>query len=76
MTDSISLPAFNESLATAVAEPQRRIVPASEFRELIVSHRRLVRADEPAEGLRGLRDLDSGEWFLTEARKLHESRAK
>lgn len=75
MTVAPSLPEL-PSTGTLQVDDLRRVVPAAEYKELIVSHRRLVRADEPALGLRGVKDLDSGEWFLTDERKLHEPRRK
>ena len=50
-----------------------RLIPAAEFRKLLVSHRRMVRADRRDEQLRGLRDLDTGEVFLTDERRLLEA---
>jgi len=50
-----------------------RLVPAAEFRKLLVSHRRMVRADRRDQQLRGLRDLDTGEVFLTDERRLLET---
>jgi len=50
-----------------------RVVNAVEFRLLLVSHRRMVRADRREERLRGLQDLDSGEIFLTDERRLVEA---
>jgi len=41
---------------------------------LLVSHRRMVRVDRRAERLRGLQDLDTGEVFLIEERRLLELR--
>jgi hypothetical protein len=49
-----------------------RLIPAAEFRKLLVSHRRMVRADRRDERLRGLQDLDTGEVFLTDERRLVE----
>jgi hypothetical protein len=51
-----------------------RVVNAAEFRKLIVSHRRMIRVDRRAEKLRGLQDLDTGEVFLTDERRLIEGR--
>jgi hypothetical protein len=51
-----------------------RVITAAEFRELIISHRRMVRADQRADSLRGLKDLDTGEVFLTDERRLLELR--
>ena len=45
-------------------------IGVAEFRRLAVSHRRLVRLDKPNAGLRGLRDLDTGETFFTDALRL------
>lgn len=45
-------------------------VDAAEFRKLIVSSRRMERADKLAPRMRGLRDLDTGELFLTDERWL------
>jgi hypothetical protein len=50
-----------------------RMVNAREFRELLVSHRRLVRADQRGRRLKGLQDLDTGEVFLTDERRLLEA---
>lgn len=47
-------------------------VDAAEFQRLIVSCRRMERADKLAPRMRGLRDLDTGELFLTEERWLME----
>jgi len=49
-----------------------RLVPAAEFRKLLVSHRRMVRVDRREQQLRGLQDLDTGEVFLTDERRLLE----
>jgi hypothetical protein len=73
MTTAPLLP-DNSSGVALIVEDLRRIISPAEYRELIVSHRHLVRADEPALGLRGLKDLDTGEHFLIEERKLHEPR--
>lgn len=45
-------------------------VDVAEFRKLAVSHRRMVRVDMPGAGLRGLRDLETGETFYTDAHRL------
>lgn len=45
-------------------------VDVAEFRRLAVSHRRMVRVDMPGAGLKGLRDLETGETFYTEAHRL------
>lgn len=52
--------------------PHTFVAPA-EFRRLLVSHRRLERADDKASRIRGLRDVDTGELFLIEERRLHDA---
>jgi hypothetical protein len=52
---------------------QRRVGP-TEFRKLLVSHRRMVRVDRRVERLRGLQDLDTGEVFLIDERQLLDAR--
>jgi len=47
-----------------------RIISAAEFSRLLVSHRRMVRIDRRTDLLRGLQDLDSGEVFYTDERRL------
>jgi hypothetical protein len=59
---------------TASNTKESRLIDAAQFRELLVSHRRLVRADRRSEALRGLEDLDTGEVFLTDERRLLNSR--
>jgi hypothetical protein len=55
---------------TMLAPDHRQLVSAAEFRDLLVSHRRMVRFDLRSERLKGLRDLDTGEIFLTDERRL------
>jgi hypothetical protein len=50
------------------------LVSPGEFHNLIVSHRRMVRADQRVNRLRGLQDLDTGEVFLIEERRLLDGR--
>ena len=45
-------------------------IGGAEFRRLAVSHRHMVRADKPDAGLKGLRDLETGETFFTDALRL------
>jgi hypothetical protein len=47
-----------------------RLVNATEFEKLMVSHRRMERVSCPELKMRGLRDLDTGEVFLTDERRL------
>ena len=59
--------------ACGVAEGEARkskTIDVAEFRRLAVSHRRMVRVDEPKAGLKGLHDLDTGETFFTKAHRL------
>ena len=51
-----------------------QMVTAVEFRNLLVSHRRMVRVDRRTDRLRGLQDLDTGEVFLIDERRLLEGR--
>lgn len=55
-------------------EASSRLVSAAEFKQLMVSHRRMERVACGESRMRGLRDLDSGEVFLTDARRLLEAR--
>ena len=54
---------------TVVSAPGKRI-DVAEFRRLAVSHRRMVRVDNPCAGLKGLRDVETGETFYTDALRL------
>lgn len=56
----------------ALSDAGSQLVPAAEFQKLLVSHRRMVRVDRREDRLKGLRDLDTGEVFLTDERRLHE----
>ncbi len=49
-------------------------VDAAEFRRLIVSTRRMERADKSVPKMRGLRDLETGELYLTDERWLMEGK--
>jgi len=60
---------FGQSDLTLAPRP-RQVISAAEFRDLIVSHRRMVRLDLRSERLKGLRDLDTGEIFVTDERRL------
>lgn len=51
-----------------------QMVDAIAFGHLLVSHRRMVRLDRKQDRLRGLRDLDTGEIFLTDERRLLDAR--
>ena len=59
---------------TDFADPVAHYVDATEFRRLIVSTRRMERADKFAPKMRGLRDLETGELFLTDERWLIEGK--
>lgn len=43
-----------------------RFVGPAEYQKLLLSRRRLVRADEPRAAMRGLRDVRSGRRYLVE----------
>ena len=66
----------SQAYRTGVVSPMLagQIVSPAEFRDLLVSHRRMVRVDQRTDRLRGLRDLDTGEVFLTDERRLLEGR--
>lgn len=49
-------------------------VDAAEFRRLIVSTRRMERADNSVPKMRGLRDLETGELYLTDERWLMDGK--
>ncbi len=53
---------------------EERFVDAREFRALMVSHRRMVREDKVDAFVRGLRDLDTGEIFLVDERRLFDTK--
>jgi hypothetical protein len=61
---------YDSTSSAAVVDFAGRLVDAAEFRRLLVSHRRLIRADRRADRLRGLQDLDTGELFLIDERRL------
>ena len=68
--DEVELrPMRGDLLATA-----ERFVEAREFRALMVSHRRMVREDKGEALVRGLRDLDTGEIFLIDERRLFDAK--
>lgn len=54
-------------------EKSGRIIDAAMYRELIVSHRRMERLADASRNLRGLRDLDTGEVFLIDERRLFDA---
>jgi hypothetical protein len=58
----------------AIPDASRRLVSAAEFKQLMVSHRRMERVACGESRLRGLRDVETGEVFLTDARRLLEAR--
>lgn len=60
-----------QDLGSMTADGQ--LVDADEFRRLLVSHRRLIRADRRDQRLRGLQDLDTGELFLIDELRLQQS---
>jgi hypothetical protein len=73
MTPSFSdCPSFSATveLDTMTQESPSRLVNATEFQNLMVSHRRMERVPCTEAKMRGLRDLDTGEIFLTDERRL------
>lgn len=69
--------ALMDSKATRLPDASEdviRYIDPAEFRTLMVSHRRMERAKNIREGYRALRDLDSGELFLVDERRLLESK--
>jgi hypothetical protein len=64
---------FNEEVDNAKPRIEN-FVSASEFSRLLVSHRRMTRVDRRHEMLKGVLDLDSGEIFFTDARRLLDRR--
>ncbi len=47
-----------------------RMVDAAEFKQLMISGRRMERANGAVPNMRGLRDTDTGELFVTDERTL------
>ena len=64
----------NSGASCVLSSGGSNVISAAEFRKLLVSHRRMVRVDRRDERLRGLQDLDTGEVFLTDERRLIEAR--
>ena len=56
--------------ANGAKTPVGKHVGVAEFRKLAVSHRRMDRVDLPNAGLKGLRDVETGETFYTDAHRL------
>jgi hypothetical protein len=61
---------FDERRRTLRERSELTFVHREEFCKLLVSFRRVVRADEPAASLRGLLDLDTGKRYLIEQENL------
>lgn len=73
--DAATLPKSSPAvplLSPRSAKAEGQVIDALLFRRLLVSHRRLERADRRTDQLRGLRDLDTGELFLTDERRLFD----
>lgn len=68
---TLSPDAIRSDAAARESQPSQ-LVNADEFRNLLVSHRRMVRFDRQSDRLRGLRDLDTGEVFLVDERRLYD----
>jgi hypothetical protein len=62
------------SAPLAATQDVIRYIDPAEFRALMVSHRRMERAKTTRSGYRALRDLDTGELFLVDERRLLESK--
>jgi len=58
-----------------IAETSGRLVDPAFYGDLLISHRRMERIVYPERLLRGLRDLDTGEVFLIEERRLFDARS-
>ena len=54
-------------------ETPGRMVDAAHYRDLLISHRRMERLIYPEHRLRGLRDLETGEVFLIDERRLFDA---
>jgi hypothetical protein len=50
--------------------PDQTFVERDEYFELLLSTRKLVRSDEPAVGVRGLLDVESGKRYLIKQEQL------
>lgn len=71
---------MSKTLAPVLAEPiggnlregsqNTQVIEPTEFRSLMVSHRRMVREDDVGQRQKGLRDLDTGELFVVDERRL------
>ena len=61
-------------VSTMSPEAPGQLVDPSLYRDLLISHRRMERLAIPERRLRGLRDLDTGEVFLIEERRLFDAR--
>jgi hypothetical protein len=64
----------NQPVSESNAMLDAHFVDAAEFRRLMVSTRRMERADKLAPKMRGLRDLETGELFLVDERRLLEGK--
>ena len=71
-------PVLADQIGADLSESNSSIqfIDPTEFRSLMVSHRRMVREDDNALRQRGLRDLDTGELFVVDERRLHEGVSK
>jgi hypothetical protein len=73
MTTTLVSPAGSHRFDPPSSMSASQVITASEYRELLVSHRRMERIVVPEERLRGLRDLDTGEIFVTDERRLFDN---
>lgn len=68
--DAALFPGSGSTQALLAESLPERVVTAAEFRQLLVSHRRMTRLDRREDHQCGLQDLDTGEVFLTDERRL------
>ena len=61
-----------ESLEALAMIPEARHVGPAEFQALMISHRRMERITDLDIRYKGLRDLETGEVFVVERRRLME----
>ncbi len=73
MTTTLVSPVSSHRFDTPSHMSASQVISASEYRDLLVSHRRMERVVVPEERLRGLRDLDTGEVFVTDERRLFDN---
>ena len=68
--DLVTRGSLHERRRRLTSQKSYRHVDPNEFRALVISTRRLIRADDPASELRGVIDPESGTRFVTESEGL------